>query len=99
MNVPEQASITRRGDGRFVATIQVNGRRKYLYGASEADVRRKLKAVHHQTAVAGTIPTPGRRTVSDLLDAWLDVARPSLKPKTFVGYEDAARWYIRPTLG
>jgi len=97
--MPEHATITQRGDGRFVATIQLNGRRKFVYGATEADVRRKLRETERQTAVLGSIPNPGRRTVSDLLDAWLDVARPSLKPKTLVGYEDTARWYIRPAIG
>jgi len=97
--MPERIRINLRQDGRYSATYQVNGRRAFLYGKTEAEVRRKLSEVYHQAAVAGTIPTPGRRTVSDLLDAWLDVARPSLKPKTLVGYEDAARWYIRPAIG
>lgn len=97
--MPERIHITRRQDGRFSASYQVNGRRAFIYGKTEADVRRKLSELHHQTAVAGSIPTPGRRTVNDLLDAWLDVARPSLKPKTVVGYEDTARWYIRPVIG
>jgi integrase len=97
--VPEQVRINRRRDGRFAASLQINGRRAYLYGESAAEVRQKLKALDHRIGVSGAIPTPGRRTVGDLLDAWLDVARPSLKPKTLVGYEDAAQRHIRPTLG
>jgi integrase len=97
--MPEHTAITRRIDGRFVASIQLQGKRRYVYGRSEGEVRRKLAELRRQTAVVGSVPTPGRRSVNDLLDAWLDACRPTLKPKTVVGYEDTARWYIRPTLG
>jgi integrase len=97
--VPEHARINRRQDGRYSASLQVNGRRAFIYGKTEAEVRQKLKVLDHRIGVSGSVPTPGRRTVDDLLDAWLDVARPSLKPKTLVGYEDAAQRHIRPTIG
>jgi integrase len=97
--VPEHTKINRRQDGRYSTSLQISGRRAFIYGKTEAEVRAKLKALDHRIGLAGAIPTPGRRSVNDLLDAWLDVARPSLKPKTLVGYEDAAQRHIRPTIG
>jgi len=97
--MPEQYRITRRADGRFVGTHQANGTRRFVYGRTESEVRRKLTELQRQTVIVGAVPTPGKRNVNDLLDAWLDAARATLKPKTIVGYEDTARWYIRPTLG
>ena len=97
--MPEQYRITPRADGRFVGTHQFNGTRRFVYGRTEAEVKRKLAELQRQTVIVGAVPTPGRRNVNDLLDAWLDASRATLKPKTLVGYEDTARWYIRPTLG
>jgi integrase len=97
--LPERSRITKRADGRFVATIRLNGTRKYLYGDSVAEVRRKLDALDQQITTVGAIPTPGRRTVDALLDAWLDASRANLKPKTLLGYEQTAQWYIRPFIG
>jgi integrase len=92
-------AVTQRQDGRFVGTLQVHGKRKFVYRRSEAEVRRKLATLQRDTIITGGVPTPGRRTVNDLLDAWLKACMSTLKPKTLVGYQDTARWYIRPTLG
>src|SRR5215212_10742344 len=97
--MPERAAITQRQDGRFVSTIQLHGKRRFVYGRTEGEVRRKLKELQRETVLSGTVPTPGHRTVDDLLDAWLKACDPTLKPKTLVGYRDTARWYIRPLLG
>ena len=93
--MPEQVRINRRRDGRYAASLQINGRRAYLY----ARVRRRYARSSRRWIIGSACRAPSRRraaNVSDLLDAWLDVARPSLKPKTLVGYEDAAQRHIRP---
>src|SRR5215216_3945583 len=97
--MPERTAITQRTDGRFVATIQVHGKRRFVYGRSERDVRAKLADLQRQTIVAGMLPTPGNRTVNDLLDAWLSVCRTTLKPRTVKNYTETARLYVRPGLG
>ena len=97
--MPERAAITRRQDGRFVSTIQLHGKRRSASGRSESEVRGKLAELRRESIISGSVPTPGRRTVDDLIDAWLGACEPTLKPKTLVGYRDTARWYFRPTLG
>jgi integrase len=97
--MPDLPSITRRSDGRFCATLQLHGKRRYVYGSTEREVRAKLSTLMRRTAISGILPTPGPRTVGNLLDAWLDACRPTLKPRTIATYEEVARRYVRPTLG
>jgi integrase len=95
----ERISITRRADGRCVTTLQVNGTRKFVYGQTEKEVRSKVSELRRQAASTGTLPTPARRTVDTLLDAWLDAVSPRLKPKSIAIYQGLADRHIRPTLG
>jgi hypothetical protein len=82
-----------------MATIQLHGKRRFIYGKSEREGRGKLAEVQRQTVTVGTHATPGNRTVNDLLDSWLDVCRTTLKPRTVKNYRETARLYLRPIVG
>jgi integrase len=97
--MPERSAITCRADGRYVGTVQLHGKRKFVYGRSEREVKQKLSALLDQTRTTGSVPTPGKRSLNDLLDAWLDAVRNVLKPRTVLNYELTAERYIRPILG
>jgi integrase len=88
-------TIFQRRDGRWVARVQRAGRRKDLYARSEAEARRKAEAY---LAALGQrpLPQPGRRTVQDLLQAFL--ASTGLRPKTAAWYADLARRHLGPVL-
>ena len=90
--------VTLRSDGRWCATLQLGGIRRYVYGKTEREARKKLAALERQANVGG-LADPGKRTVGDLLDHWLEVVRPTLKARTVADYECLCRRYIRPTLG
>jgi integrase len=47
----------------------------------------------------GTWADPGRITVAEYLEQWLDGIRPSLRPKTAASYEDALRGWVIPRVG
>ena len=47
----------------------------------------------------GTWADPGRISVAEYLDQWLDGIRPSLRPKTAASYEDALRGWVIPRVG
>ncbi|MBI2304032.1 MAG: site-specific integrase [Chloroflexi bacterium] len=91
--------ITQRGDGRWMGSLQLHGKRKHVYGKTAQEVKAKLKTLYQQVAMTGVLPSPGSRTVNDLLDAWLENCRASLKPRTLAWYEDIARRYIRGSIG
>ena len=97
--MPHRINVTQRSDGRYVATVQVAGVRKYVYGATPADVRARVAELDQQVTSAGRLPTPGRRTVADLLTAWLDAIGPTVRPKTMADYEGTVRRHLVPGIG
>lgn len=94
-----EGSITQRQDGRWQASLQVDGHRRTVYGKTRQEVAGKLEALKRQASQAGALPEPGKRTLNDLLDAWLEVKAPTLKPRTLADYRDICERYLRPALG
>lgn len=99
-----EGSITKLADGRWQARIDlgyVNGRRKRkaFYGKTRREVVEKLKkalADHQQ----GTLALDERQTVGQFLTHWLEnVARPSVRPRTYASYAQLIRVHILPHLG
>jgi integrase len=82
-----------------MASIQLDGRRRTVYGLTRQEASAKLEAVKRQASDAGAVAMPGKRTLNDLLDAWLAVKAPTLKPRTYADYAEIASAYIRPALG
>jgi integrase len=99
-----EGSIYKRKDGRWAAAINLGYhsgklKRKTVYGKSRAEVRDKLTAAMND--VRKGIPLPNERiTLAQFLQTWLaDVAKPSIRPKTYRTYSDIVRHHIEPTLG
>jgi integrase len=99
-----EGSIYRRGDGLWVGALHLGYRdgkraRKLVYGQSQADVIEKLGALR-QAASNGTIVEGPRQLVGPFLARWLsDVVRPSVRPRTYVSYEQIVRVHLTPGLG
>lgn len=94
---PGEGTIVQRRDGRWQASLQVAGRRRAVYGRSRREAADKLRALQAQARATGAVPQPGRRTVGELLEAWLSTA--PLRPRTLADYQALARRAILPTLG
>jgi integrase len=92
-----EGSVFKRGDGRWVASLQVDGARRTCYGRTRSEAVAKLAELKRQAA--GGLPDPGKRTVSDLIEEWLHAAAPTLKPRTLADYRQTARLHVLPTLG
>lgn len=71
--------MTRRKDGLWQESIVINGKRKYFYGHTKAEVLRKVQAYHADMEKS--------ITVSDALDAWLVYKEPFVEYKTYEGYQ------------
>lgn len=93
-----EGSVTQRKDGRWQASIRLNGTRRTVYGKTEREARRKLREIQSQIDKAGMLATPGQRTVDDLVDTWLSGAS-NLKPSTIAQYRFFFDTYARPVLG
>ena len=91
-----EGSIIQRKDGRWQASIQINGKRKTVYGRTEGQARKKLRELQRQIDTTGSLPNPGNRKLSDLISSWLETA--TLKPATIAQYRMFYS-YVSPTLG
>ena len=99
-----EGSIYKRKDGRWVAVANLgyqNGKlkRKSYYGESRKEVSDKLTAALSDLKKGIPIITD-RQTLAEFLWSWLsDVAKPSVRPKTFKTYSYLVRIHIEPSLG
>jgi integrase len=77
---------------------QVNGRRKFFYGATAEAVTNKLVPAQHAVRQGRRLPSD-RLTVSAFLDQWLADIAASVKPTTHRSYSELVRLHLRPALG
>ncbi len=94
-----EGTIIRRENGRWQASLQVDGERKSVYGRTRKEVVQKLDELKRQATAAGRLPGTARRTLNDLLDRWLEVKGPSWRPKTAYDYTWLCDAHIRIPLG
>jgi integrase len=96
----EGAIYQRKGDGRWVgALILPNGKRKSLYAKTRADVTAKLRAAMKGLDDGISLDTD-RQTVASYLDKWLAAGvKPSVRVKTYEGYESIVRVRVAPDIG
>lgn len=95
----------RASDGLWVADLSLDygldGKRvrKRLYGKTRAEVNRKLQEAMTSHRDGLTVQTRDQ-TVGQYLAHWLEAAvRPSVRPKTYVSYEQVCRVHLIPALG
>jgi integrase len=98
-----EGSIFERADGRWCAQLDLGWesgrrRRKYVYGATAAEVQDQLLKARSDLK-AGLPVATDRQTVEQFLDRWLEAVRPSVRPRTFQGYAILVRNHIVPELG
>lgn len=74
------------------------GKRKTYYGKTYEEVRRKLATLVRERDMG--LPVVGeKQTVAQYLTAWLQVAKPTIRPRSWRRYEELSRRHIVPTLG
>jgi integrase len=95
-----EGSIYPNAKGVWTGVVSMpGGRRKYMYGGTREEVRRKL-ALALGAQASGDFADARGRTVGVFLDQWLaEVAKPSVRHWTFKGYEVHIRLHLKPALG
>lgn len=99
-----EGSIYKRKDGRWTAAVNLGYqggklKRKYIYGKTRAEVAEKLP-VELRNAQQGTSISTERQSLKQFLERWLtDCVKPSVRPSTFISYEQQVRVHIAPQLG
>ena len=99
---PNEGSIYRREDGRWVAAVSVgyapNGRRRRrrVFGKTRGEVVETLTAEKRAHA-SGVQPEDGRTTMGAYLERWLvESAQTRLRPLTFQSYASVTRGHLIP---
>ena len=95
-----EGSIYKREDGRWTAQITVGpGQRRYMYGKTRHEVQEQLTAALRNQDL-GMLATGPNQTVGQYLERWLkDVAKPGVRPRTFIRYQQLIMSHAIPLLG
>jgi integrase len=96
-------SVRQRPNGRWEArgaVVDSGGKlhRQSVFGATERDVRRRLRELVLQRD-AGIIAPGARETMARFLTTWLEGVKPTLRPRSWDRYEEHVRLHLSPTLG
>lgn len=94
-----EGSIRKRPDGRWEARFHLpDGKRKSIYGETRQEVARRLAAARRDRDKG--IPIVGeKQTVGQFLIHWLEIAKPTIRPSTWIRYAEYINLHTIPTLG
>jgi integrase len=95
-----EGALFQRADGRWVARLNLpDGSRKTYYGTTQKEAAAKLKEAKKDLD-DGVDLNAEKLTVAQYLDKWLaSSVKPSVKPKTYEGYESICRVRVAPKIG
>jgi integrase len=95
-----EGSIYQRNDGRWAASISLEGRkRKTFYGKTRREVQEKLRVALNEQK-QGTLSTGPQQTLKQYLEQWLEeVHKPTLRLGSYRGYRLSLDNHILPALG
>src|SRR5512146_1790948 len=95
-----EGTIRRRKDGTYEARLTMpDGKQRSFYGKTRQEAERKKTAAKHQLNLGLQLVGGERQTTAQYLDAWLDMKRSRVKPKTFRSYEQLTRVHLHPWPG
>lgn len=86
-----------RKDGRWVAQLQVHGKRRTKYGKSRREAQQKLAELQRSLGQDGMLAQPGTRSLDDVFTLYFKTAE--LRPTTKAHYQYIVSTYISPELG
>jgi integrase len=77
----QDGSVYQRKDGRWVASISIDGRRYYRYGQSVWDALEQLEAIKKEACPTNDRPA-SRITLGEWINRWLAEISPDIRPST-----------------
>jgi len=95
-----EGTICHRQDGRWCGALTLGYKqRKFFYGRTAEEVRKKMREAQRRHE-QGLPLSDDNKTLGRFLDTWLsESVMPTVRPKTFVGYQRDVRMHIKPVLG
>jgi integrase len=97
---PGEGTVYQRKDGRWAAEITLeDGKRKPLYGKTQAEAIEKLKQAQYELK-QGILATGPKQSVADYLNYWLEhVHKRTVRISSYLRYRTALDAHILPALG
>jgi len=93
-----EGTVCRRTDGRWAASVQVGGKRFWVYGQTRKEATERLQELQAK-ARDGALVAPSRLTVEQFLMQWISSVRLTRRLSTVHGYEDVVTVHLIPALG
>src|SRR5690349_7017685 len=94
-----EGSIRKRADGRWEARLILeDGSRRSLYGRTRQEAVRLLAEALREKE-RGITALGDRQMVEQFMTSWTELARHTIKPRTWRRYCEFVRLHIVPTLG
>ncbi|MBQ8001872.1 MAG: site-specific integrase [Clostridia bacterium] len=91
-----EGSIKQRKNGTWEGQYSLDGKRKSVYGKTQAEVKTKLRNILTEIE-NNTYSEQGKMLFTDWLKEWLEVyAKPNVKPSTFDSYHGYVYKHIIP---
>ncbi len=90
-----------RWEGRYIRLYDANGKPKYgyVYGKTYSEAKQKLTEQKCHFPVADGLSNRTNTKYNEILTAWLQLSRTSVKESTFAKYSQIIDSHIRPALG
>jgi integrase len=99
-----EGSIYKMQDGRWRAAVTIGKgaagkpRRKVFTAATRHEVAEQMTAALRDRQ-RGINVNPGKQTVAQFLQTWLNTVKPNVAPSTFISYEGTVRLHLIPAIG
>lgn len=93
-----EGNIRRRTDGKWESRLMVNGKRRSVYGKTQAEVRKKLELLKSERD-NGIDLDAADMTVAEWLDIWMRDYRNGVKDSTKATYWSSIKSHILPCIG
>jgi integrase len=91
---------TKRADGRWAVAVTLpgSGARRWFYGKTRKEAVEKLNSALRDVQQGRPLP-PGRLTVGEYLERWLETVHRRLRPSTHQSYVSYCHTHLVPRLG
>ena len=95
-----EGSISKRKDGRWQGTVELPSfsdgkrKRKYVYGKTRQECRKKMNAIIEEIESNGVI-NPSKYKFDDFATKWIDTYCVNLSPTTVDGYRRAIKYMYK----
>lgn len=93
-----KSKYTKRADGRYMTTITLNGKRKYVYGNTSEEVDEKIVDLKHQKN-SGIEINDENLTFKQWAEHWIELYKNDVSLSTLDMYKDNLRLYVYPQIG